>query len=58
MLKYCNSRPDPHFLKDILAFANAWRRTDAYILIGVKENKGGRAEIVGIHEDIDDAQLR
>ena len=53
---------EPHekceLLKDILAFANAWRRTDAYILIGVKENKGGRAEVVGIHEDIDDAQLQ
>jgi predicted HTH transcriptional regulator len=24
-------------LKDILAFANAWRRTDAYILVGVKD---------------------
>jgi predicted HTH transcriptional regulator len=23
------------FLKDILAFANAWRRSNAYILIGV-----------------------
>lgn len=23
-------------LKDILAFANAWRRTDAYILVGVE----------------------
>ena len=24
-------------LKDILSFANAWRRSDAYILIGVEE---------------------
>jgi len=24
-------------LKDILAFANAWRRSDAYILLGVEE---------------------
>ena len=35
-------------LKDILSFANAWRRNDAYILIGVKEIKGGRSEVVGI----------
>ena len=42
-------------LKDILAFANAWRRTDAYILIGIKENKGNRAEVVGITDHIDDA---
>lgn len=26
-------------IKDILAFANAWRRTTAYILIGVEEVK-------------------
>ena len=29
-------------LKDILAFANSWCRSDAYILIGVKEHPGGR----------------
>lgn len=26
-------------LKDILAFANAWRRSDAFIVIGVEEVK-------------------
>lgn len=35
-------------LKDILAFANAWRQTDAHILIGVKEVKAGRSIICGI----------
>ena len=44
-------------LKDILAFANAWRLTTAYILIGVREVKGGRGEIVGVQEHLDDAQL-
>ncbi len=34
-------------LKDILAMANAWRESDAYILIGVKEQPGRKAEIVG-----------
>lgn len=29
-------------LKDILAFANAWRETDAYILIEVKEIRGAK----------------
>jgi hypothetical protein len=29
-------------LKDILAFANAWKRADAYILVGVVENRGER----------------
>ncbi|MFQ3245247.1 MAG: hypothetical protein ACI9SP_001894 [Arenicella sp.] len=45
-------------LKDILAFANAWRRSEAYIVIGAREVKGDIAEITGIAEDIDDAQLQ
>jgi predicted HTH transcriptional regulator len=45
-------------LKDILAFANAWRRTDAYILIGVKEIKGGRSQVIGITDHSDDAALQ
>ena len=28
-------------LKDVLAFANSWRHTPAYLLIGVREVKGG-----------------
>ena len=44
-------------LKDILAFANAWRLTTAYILIGVREIKGGRSDIVGVQEHLDDANL-
>lgn len=45
-------------LKDILAFANSWRRSDAFILIGVKEIKGGKSEVVGITEKLDDAQIQ
>jgi hypothetical protein len=45
-------------LKDLLAFANAWRRTDAYILLGVRERPGERAEVVGITESLDDASLQ
>lgn len=45
-------------LKDILAFANAWRTSDAYILIGVEEIKGGRSKIVGINEYFDDSRLQ
>jgi hypothetical protein len=45
-------------LKDILAFANAFRRTDAFILIGVKEVKGSRAEVVGTVETLDDASIQ
>ncbi|WP_322101788.1 ATP-binding protein [Paraburkholderia sp. J41] len=42
-------------LKDILAFANAWRTTTAYILIGVRD---GSKEIVGLDNDIDDSRLQ
>jgi hypothetical protein len=35
-------------LKDILGFANAWRRSDAYILVGVDDVRGGRSDVVGI----------
>jgi hypothetical protein len=45
-------------LKDVLAFANAWRRTDAFILIGVREIKGGKSEVVGINELLDDAAIQ
>jgi Putative DNA-binding domain len=45
-------------LKDILAFANAWRRTDAYIYVGAEEVRGGRSKIVGIACHIDDAKLQ
>ena len=45
-------------LKDILAFTNVWRRTDAYILIGIREVKGGKSEVVGIEDELDDAQLQ
>ena len=45
-------------LKDILGFANAWRRTDAYILIGVDEVRGGRSKVVGVTEHLDDHSLQ
>jgi hypothetical protein len=45
-------------VKDILAFANAWRRTDAYILIGVQEVKGGRSIVYGVTNHLDDASLQ
>ena len=45
-------------LKDILAFTNAFRRTDAYILAGVEEIRGGRSEIVGVESQLDDAKLQ
>ncbi len=45
-------------LKDILAFANAWRRTTAYILIGVDEVRGGRSIPLGVSDHLDDANLQ
>jgi hypothetical protein len=34
-------------LKDILAFANAWKENDAYIVIGVSESDGRALAVVG-----------
>ena len=45
-------------LKDILAFTNAWRRIDAYILIGVEEVRTGRSRVVGVTNHLDDAKLQ
>jgi len=53
-----NKHKKSELLKDILAFANAWRQSDAYILIGIREVKGGKSEVLGIEEDIDDASLQ
>lgn len=47
-------------LKDILGFANAWRRSDAYILVGVEDVRGGRANVIGIptSDQLDDHSLQ
>ena len=45
-------------LKDILAFANSWRESTAYILIGVQEVKGPRSKVVGVTHHLDDANLQ
>lgn len=44
-------------LKDVLAFANSWRLTPAYVLIGVREIKGGRSQVVGVVDHLEDADL-
>lgn len=50
-----NEDEKAELLKDILGFANAWRRSRAYILIGVEDIRGGRGKVVGIpttdHQD-------
>jgi len=45
-------------LKDVLAFANAWRDENAYILIGVKWISGGRARRHGLRHHLEDASLQ
>jgi hypothetical protein len=47
-------------LKDVLGFANAWRREKAYILIGVEDVRGGRSNVVGIpaSDQLDDHSLQ
>ena len=55
--EYATDEEKSELLKDILAFANSWRRTTAYILIGVEEVKGGRSKVVGVEKHLDDATL-
>ena len=45
-------------LKDILAFANSWRRNNAFILIGVDEQPSGKATVVGATDHLKDADLQ
>ena len=45
-------------LKDILAFANPWRRETASILVGVEEIKGGRSRPIGAQRHFEDASLQ
>jgi hypothetical protein len=45
-------------LKDILAFANGWRHTEAYILIGVEEVAGGRSTVLGVSHHISENDLQ
>jgi hypothetical protein len=45
-------------VKDILAFANAWKTADAHIVIGAADGHGTRAVVHGIAEHLDDANLQ
>lgn len=45
-------------VKDIVAFANAWKTDDAHIFLGANENPGGRAIVNGIAGHINDADLQ
>ena len=41
-------------LKDIIAFANAWKDGDAHIVIGVAEEHGRAGEVVGVESPLRD----
>ncbi len=45
-------------LKDILAFANGWRRAEAYILVGVDEVSAGRSTVFGVDNHIPESHLQ
>jgi predicted HTH transcriptional regulator len=45
-------------LKDILAFANASREGDAYIIVGVRHRAGEGAEPIGVNNHPDDAAIQ
>lgn len=53
-----DDRTKSELLKDILAFTNAFRHSDSYILIGVEEVQAGRSRVVGIKSHLDDAKLQ
>jgi len=60
--RFVNASDDEksELMKDILGFANAWRRAKAYILVGVEEVRGGKSNVVGISasEQLDDHSLQ
>ena len=41
-------------LKDILAFANAWKTSDAHIVVGIEEKNGQMASVFGVTETLAD----
>ena len=53
-----DSEAKSELVKDVVAYANAWKTSDAHILIGVDENPGGKANVVGVTNHLDDAALQ
>src|SRR4051794_28329222 len=53
-----NNTEKSEIIKDIVALTNAWRHAEGYILIGVDEITAGRAKVVGIAEQLPDADLQ
>lgn len=57
-LSGADDKAKSELVKDVLAFANAWKASDAYILIGVEEVKGGRSVVLGVKKHLEDANLQ
>jgi hypothetical protein len=54
-----NNDEKGELIKDILAFVNGWRRTDAYIMIGVSQAKvAGRSTPHGVSSHLTDSNLQ
>lgn len=54
-LEKSDNKKKSAFIKDILAFANAWRSETAYIIIGIRD---GSKEIVGLDKEIDESRFQ
>ena len=53
-----DERKKRDFAKDIASLANTPREEDAYIVLGVKKRPDGSSDIIGIEDNIDDANLQ
>ena len=51
-------RKKNEILKDFLSFANNLSDDDKFIIIGVKQNKDGTNELIGVEQPTDEAQYR
>src|SRR5205807_1814834 len=45
-------------LKDILAMANAWKATDAHIIIGIEERSGRATDVIGVAPELNDSHIQ
>ena len=54
-----NNDEKGELVKDILAFANSWRTTEAFILVGVDETKvAGKSTLVGVSTHLKDSDIQ
>ena len=58
--KFDTEEQKAEFIKDILAFTNAWKASDAYIICGIIEKDGRANQIIGIGTDhhLEDSHLQ